>query len=132
MMEICYEADKEIVEKVLAKAESGQLKNFVDGKYESYGQIELLAYKESVDEYEPGTSVLRTKPGTAEGPPERIKGVEHIAKPVGTKEANIPRGYILPAELDFIVQVPFKCKRCTLVDHRRATGVRVICLSSRR
>ncbi len=102
MMQICHKADKELVERVKAKAESGMLKNFVDGKYESYGQIELLAYKESVAEYEPGTSVLRTKPGTAEGPPERVKGVEHIAKPVGTKEANMPRGYILPECLGFL------------------------------
>jgi len=104
MMEICYNADKELVEKVKAKAGTGQLKNFVDGEYQSYGKIEILAYKESVAELDPGTSVYRTKPGTAEGPPEKVQGVDYIAKPVGTKEASLPRGYILPAELDYIVK----------------------------
>ena len=104
MMEICYKADKDLVERVKSKAETGQLKNFVDGKYESYGKIELLAYKESLAELEPGTSVSRNKPGTAEGQPERIQGVEHIAKPKGTKTAKVPRWYILPKELDFIVE----------------------------
>jgi len=104
MMEICYKADKDLVERMKAGAGSGELENFVDGKYESYGEIELLAYRESVAEYEPGTSVLRTKPGTAEGPPERIPGVQHITKPVGTKTAKMPKGYIIPAELDYIVK----------------------------
>ena len=104
MAEICYEADRELVERIKEKAGSGDLENFVDGKYESYGEIELLAYKESVGEYEPGTSVMRTKPGTAEGPPERIPGVKHIAKPVGTKKARVPRGYIIPKDMGFLVE----------------------------
>ena len=104
MMDICHKADREIVDEIEAKASTGELENFVDGKYESYGKIELLAYRDNIAEYEPGTSVLRTRPGTADGPPEKIPGVEHIAKPVGTKTAKVPRGYILPPELGFIAE----------------------------
>ncbi len=104
MMEICMKADEELVENIKTNAASGHLKNFVDGKYESEGKIELLAYKENVAEYIPGTSVLRTKPGTADGPPEVIQGVEYITKTVGTKEANMPRGYLLPESMGFIVE----------------------------
>lgn len=104
MMEICRKTDEELVRNIKENASSGQLKNFVDGEYQSYGKIEILAYKENVAEYIPGTSVLRTKPGTADGPPVVIKGVEHIAKPVGTKEANVPRGYLLPESLGYLVE----------------------------
>jgi hypothetical protein len=104
MLDICQEADREIVDKIKAEASTGELENFVDGEYQSYGKIELLAYRENIAEYEPGTSVIRTKPGTAEGPPEKIPGVEHIAKPAGTMTAKVPRGYILPPELGFIAE----------------------------
>jgi hypothetical protein len=40
-----------------------------------------------------------TAPGSASGPPEVIHGVEHLTKPVGTVEASVPRGYLIPAEL---------------------------------
>ncbi|MFC1729936.1 M14 family metallopeptidase [candidate division KSB1 bacterium] len=103
MMEICKRADEEVVNDVRTKAESGQLKNFVEGKYESWGKIDILAYRSNEAEYIPGTSVRRTKPGTADGPPVVCSGVEHLTKPVGVKEAIVPRGYIIPAELGFIV-----------------------------
>ncbi len=103
MQKICRDVDAKMIQRIKDEAPSGKLKNFVDGKYESYGKIELLAYKESEDYYIPGTSVLGTKPGTAEGPPEVIPGVEHITKPVGTKEATMPRGYLLPPDMAFIL-----------------------------
>jgi len=103
MMEICKRADEEVVNTVLAKAESGLLKNYVEGKYESWGKIDILAYQKNENEYIPGTSVQRTKPGTADGPPEVCSNVEHLTKPVGTKEATVPRGYLIPGELKFIV-----------------------------
>ena len=104
MMEVCKKVDQKVVSDIEKITEIGQLKNFVDGKYESYGKIDLLAYKENEEYYFPGTSVLGTKPGTADGPPEVIKGVEHITKPVGTTEANVPRGYLLPKEMAFLIE----------------------------
>jgi hypothetical protein len=80
------------------------LTNYVEGKYESWGKIELLAYKRNEAAYLPGTSVLDTAPGTASGPPEAVPGVEHLTKPVGTREAVVPRGYLLPAELRFLAE----------------------------
>jgi hypothetical protein len=104
MMEICKHADEDTLRKVRAQAESGQLTNYVEGKYESWGKIELLAYKRNEAAYLPGTSVLDTAPGTASGPPEAVPGVEHLTKPVGTREAVVPRGYLLPAELRFLAE----------------------------
>jgi len=104
MMDICHQTAQAVVDEIKKKAATGQLKNFVDGEYQSYGKIDILAYEKNETELIPGTSVVRTKPGTADGPPEVIVGVEHIAKPVGTKEASVPRGYILPAELAPLVE----------------------------
>ncbi len=104
MMELCQAVDRELVQEVETQAASGKLRAFVDGQYESYGKIDLLAYERSESAYISGTSVRGNKQGTAEGPPEVISGVEHITKPVGTKTAKMPRGYILPPELDWIVE----------------------------
>ncbi|MFC1554067.1 M14 family metallopeptidase [candidate division KSB1 bacterium] len=104
MSEICQKADEDVVNSVRTQAESGILKNFVKGKYESWGKIDILAYRENIAELIPGTSVTRTKSGTATGPPELCSGVEHLTKPVGTKESSVPRGYIIPAELEFLVE----------------------------
>jgi hypothetical protein len=90
-------ADDEIVARVKASAESGQLKNWLDGEYRSRGKIDLLAYRTNVAEYRPGTSILGTKPGTASGPPEVVTGVDDLTMPVGTREAVVPRGYLMPA-----------------------------------
>ncbi len=104
MMEICKEADEDVVNKILTKAESGELKNYVDGKYESWGKIDILAYPKNEAQYIPGTSIRQTVPVSAEGPPEVCHGVEHLTKPVGTKDATVPRGYLIPAELGDIVE----------------------------
>jgi hypothetical protein len=104
MVQICKDADKEVVEAVMSKAETGELKNYVAGKYESWGKIDLLAYKTLNVEYIPGTSVRAKISESAIGEPELIQGVEHLTKPVGTKEAIMPRGYLIPAELGFIIE----------------------------
>jgi len=104
MMKICQDADKEVVDQVLAKAETGQLKNWVEGKYASKGKIDLLMYPKIEYELIPGTSVRRIKPGVLERGPEVVHGVEDLTKPVGTKEATFPRGYLIPADLSHIVE----------------------------
>jgi hypothetical protein len=98
MQAVVKAADEKTVADVLAGAESGQLKNFLDGEYQSRGKIEVLGYRTNVAEYRPGTSILGTRPGTASGPPERVPGVDDLTKPVGTRMATVPRAYILPAE----------------------------------
>ena len=95
---IVKKADDETVANVLAKAESGQLKNWLDGEYRSRGKIDLLAYRTNVPEYRPGTSILGTRPGTASGPPEVVHDVDDLTMPVGTRDAIVPRAYVLPAE----------------------------------
>ena len=105
MQEICRAADKEVVEAVKAKAESGELKNWVAGKYESWGKIDILAYqKRNMSELIPGTSVrAKIAPHMLE-PPAIVRGVENMTKPVGTVEATVPRGYLIPAELDYVAE----------------------------
>jgi len=104
MMKICHDADKEVVEQVVAKAETGRLKNWVEGKYASKGKIDLLMYPKIEYELIPGTSVRRIKPGVLERGPEVVRGVEDLTMPVGTKEATFPRGYLIPADLSHIVE----------------------------
>jgi hypothetical protein len=98
MRAVVKQADDETVARVRERAESGSLKNFLDGEYRSRGKIDILAYRTNVAEYLPGTSVLGTKPGTASGKPE-VATVEDLTMPVGTREATVPRGYLLPATL---------------------------------
>jgi hypothetical protein len=105
MQEICRAADREVIEAVKAKAESGELKNWVAGRYESWGKIDILAYqKRNVSELIPGTSVrAKIAPHMLEAP-ELVRGVENLTKPVGTAEATVPRGYLIPAELDYVAE----------------------------
>lgn len=98
MQAIVRQADEETVERVKAGGEAGTLRNWVEGKYESWGKVEVLAYPANETAYLPGTSVRGTKPGQASGAPERVM-VEHLTKPVGTRDAVVPRGYVLAAEL---------------------------------
>jgi hypothetical protein len=102
MQKICKDADDETVAKVRAQAEPGSLRNWVEGKYESWGKVDILAYKTNDTVFLPGTSVRGTAPGSASGPPELIRGVEHLTRPVGTKDASMPRGYLIPAELSVL------------------------------
>jgi len=105
MKEVCRRADAAVVEAVRTKAESGELRNFVAGKYESYGKIDILMYRErNANELIPGTSVRGKMATHMLGEPELVKGVEFMAKAVGTASATVPRGYLIPAELDFIAE----------------------------
>jgi hypothetical protein len=97
IQKVVADADADTVAKVLAGAESGQLKNFLDGEYRSRGKIEVLGYRENVAEYRTGTSVIGTKPGTASGRPETVS-VDDLTLPVGTREATVPRAYLFGAE----------------------------------
>jgi hypothetical protein len=92
-------ADDETVAKVLAGAESGELENWLDGEYRSRGKIDLLAYRSNVAEYRPGTSLLGTRPGTADGQPEVVPNVDDLTMPVGTRKARVPRAYVFPAAM---------------------------------
>lgn len=105
MREVCRRADKEIVEAVKTRAESGQLRNWLAGTYESLGKIDILMYREhGRPTVRPGTSVLQLMPDNMRGAPEVVKDVEFMAKVVGTVSAPMPRGYLIPAEYESIVE----------------------------
>jgi hypothetical protein len=99
MQAVVKAADDKTVADVLAKSESGQLTNFLDGKYESAGKIDLLAYRTNEAAFKPGTSLMSTKPGTASGQPETVHNVDDLTKPVGTRTASVPRGYLMGADM---------------------------------
>lgn len=102
MQAVAKKADDDTVAAVLAGAEQGTLTNFLDGEYQSAGTIDLLAYRTNDPMYQPGTSMLGTKPGTASGPPELVRGVDDLTKPVGTRTATVPRAYVLPPMLSAV------------------------------
>jgi hypothetical protein len=105
MRDVCARADAEVVEAVKTKAESGQLRNWTAGKYESYGKVDILMYKErNMTELVPGTSVRGKMAAHMLVAPELVKGVEFMAKAVGTASAAMPRGYLIPAEYGFIAE----------------------------
>ena len=103
MTAICRKADEDTVARVKAEAESGRLRNWVEGRYESRGKIDLLAYRDIPVGLLAGTSVRGTLPGAMAGPPEVVRGVEDLTKPVGTRDAAVPRGYLIPADMTDIV-----------------------------
>jgi len=81
------------------------LRNFVAGKYESYGKVDILMYRQrNTPELIPGTSVRGRMAAHMLGEPELVRGVEFMAKAVGTVSAAMPRGYLIPAEYDGIVE----------------------------
>ena len=98
LQKVVRTADEETVARVRADGEAGTWRNWVEGKYESWGRIEILAYPANETAYLPGTSVRATKPGQASGPPQRVT-VDDLTKPVGTKHAFVPRGYLLPPDM---------------------------------
>jgi hypothetical protein len=105
MRDVCRAADRDVAEAVRTRAGSGQLRNFVAGAYESRGKIDILAYREkNVSGYIPGTSVRAAAPASLLGPPEVVRGVEDLTRAVGTTEATVPRGYLLPADLDVLAE----------------------------
>jgi hypothetical protein len=102
MQAVVKKADEDTVAAVLAGAEQGTLTNFLDGEYRSAGTIDLLAYPTNEPMYKPGTSLLSTRPGTASGPPQVVKGVDDLTMPVGTRTATVPRAYVLPPMLSAV------------------------------
>jgi len=104
MIAICKAADDEVVKNIKEKAESGTLKNYVSGKYVSDGKHNVLGYKDIEYENIPGTSIRRVVPSHINKAPELIAGVDLITKPVGVKSATVPRGYLIPADLMFLVE----------------------------
>ncbi len=103
MQAVVKAADEETVAKVRASAESGQLRNFLDGEYKSAGKIDILGYRSNAAAFLPGTSARGTRAGDAVGPPEVVNGVDDLTMPVGTRSAVVPRGYMIPAEYRDIV-----------------------------
>ncbi|MDA8017276.1 MAG: hypothetical protein MPN21_07485 [Thermoanaerobaculia bacterium] len=132
MQEVVRHADESTVQAVLDGAEAGTLRNWVAGKYISRGKVDILAYRENVPEYLPGTSVLGTRPGTAEGKPERIRDVDDKTLPVGTKDAWMPRGYLIPREYDYIAEKlrQHGIRVSTLEQDRRVEGEQFIVAST--
>jgi hypothetical protein len=82
----------------LEGAETGQLRNWLAGEYRSRGTIDVLGYPSVVPEYVSGTSVRGTRAEGSTGEPETVRGVEDLTLPVGTRDAWVPRGYLIPAE----------------------------------
>ena len=103
MQEICKRADEEVAKAVEERAASGELTNFVEGKYVSEGKASIFAYHDLEYEQIEGTSVMRPNPEQLNRRPELVPDVDLLIKPVGVKEARVPRGYLIPADMEFIV-----------------------------
>lgn len=112
LLEVCYKngkemqavnkkADEEVVKNIKDQAASGTLTNYVSGKYVSDGKISMPAYRDRKMKMIPGTSVSELD---RPNPPELIHNVDLITKPVGTKEAKVPSGYLIPKDMEFIVE----------------------------
>lgn len=97
MQEVVRAADEETVTRVLEESESGELRNWLAGEYRSRGSVDVLGYPSVVPEYLPGTSVRGTRTEGGAGEPELVRGVADMTLPVGTRDAWMPRGYLIPA-----------------------------------
>jgi hypothetical protein len=97
MEEVVRAADEETVTRVLEESESGELRNWLAGEYRSRGSVDVLGYPSVVPEYLPGTSVRGTRTEGGAGEPELVRGVADMTLPVGTRDAWMPRGYLIPA-----------------------------------
>lgn len=104
MQAVVRAADEATVQAVLDGAEAGTLRNWIAGEYVSSGPVDVLGYRENVAEYLPGTSVIGTRPGTASGEPELLPGLEDVTVPIGTRDAWVPRGYLIPAEYAYVAE----------------------------
>jgi hypothetical protein len=104
MVELCRRADEEVVNNILRYAGTGGLMNYVAGEYVSEGKFDILGYETIEQEFIPGTSVRRVKPELIDRAPDVIPNVELVTKPVGTRQAAVPRGYLIPAELGFLAE----------------------------
>jgi len=104
MLEVVRAADQETVDRVMAEAESGDLRNWLAGEYQSRGPVDVLGYPSVVPEYVPGTSIRGTRTEGGAGEPQLVRGVADMTLPVGTREAWMPRGYLIPAAYGDIVE----------------------------
>ena len=104
MRAVVHAADEKTVADVLTGAESGTLKNFLDGEYQSAGKIDVLAYRTNEPAYKPGTSLLSTKPGTASGAPEVVRHVDDLTKPIGTRSSWVPRAYLMTPDMSEVAE----------------------------
>lgn len=98
MQAVVKAADEETVARVEAAAESGSLRNWLAGEYRSRGTVDVLGYESVVSDYLPGTSVRGSRTEGGAGRPETIRNVEDVTLPVGTRDAWVPRGYLIPGE----------------------------------
>jgi hypothetical protein len=103
MRQVCSRADEDLVKKIQTEAQTGNLKNFVAGRYESSGKVDLYAYQRLENRNIPGTSIRMPVLSSPNEPPVLCPGVELVIEPVGTKQATVPRGYLIPANMEFIV-----------------------------
>ena len=111
MVKVCKNADEELVCNIQEKAETGELRNWVDGEYQAQEETcDLWAYKTRREEYIPGTSVVRH---LLEDGPICVEGVVDLTNPVGTKDSIVPRGYIFPEEL------------CEVAEKLKAHGIKI-------
>ena len=103
ILAICRAADEEVVKNIREKAGTGNLTNYVEGHYVSDGKINMYGYENLDYEDIPGTSLRQVKPSIINNTPQLIRNVDLITKPEGTKSAKVPRGYIIPSDMEFIV-----------------------------
>ena len=68
MQAVVKEADDETVADVQAKAAAGELRNWLDGEYQSRGKIDVLGVSHERGRVPAGNQFPSTKPGTAIGP----------------------------------------------------------------
>ena len=101
MQEVAATADRETVERVRAADGSRELRNWLAGEYRSRGPVDILWYPEQSVEYAPGTSIRVTPTGAPGDLPSSIR-VEDMTLPVGTRDAWMPRGYLIPAEFAYV------------------------------
>jgi len=101
MEEVCQKAEAELINDIKEKAPSGTLKNYTSGKYISEGKVSVYSYRDKKKRSIPGTSL---KELDRPHPPELVHDVDLITKPIGTTEATMPRGYLIPEDMHFVIE----------------------------
>ena len=81
-------------------AESGQLRNWLDGEYQSRGKIDLLAYRTNVAGVPAGHELPRdTSPARRPGRRRSCTASTTSRCRSARATPSVPRGYLLPADL---------------------------------
>jgi len=104
MQEVVRLADEETVTRVEEESGTMELRNWLAGEYRSRGKVDVLGYPSVAPEYIPGTSVRGTRAEGSTGEPELLRGLDDLNLPVGTRDAWMPRGYLIPAGNEDIVE----------------------------